>query len=218
MTAKPKGRGDILSAPLSHPGYPNMAEVTRVPLQPLSRGSLLMLFLGVLLGLAIAGAYAWITAPKGVSVDTVTAGTGDNPKATDVVFVHYTGKLEDGTVFDQSQDIPLPVQGILPAGTPLPLQQMVPGFRDAAMQMQRGGKYKVEIPAALAYGEAGRMDPQTGQGVPPNSDLTFDIELVDFMPLPEVEERFKRLQEAMMLQQQQQGAGNGAAPPAPVPT
>ena len=195
-----------------------MAEVTRVPLQPLSRGSLLMLFLGVLLGLAIAGAYAWFTIPR-VDVDTVTAGKGESPKADDVVFVHYTGKLADGTVFDQSQNIPLPVQGILPAGTPLPLQQMVPGFREAAMKMQRGGKYVVEIPASLAYGEAGRMDPQTGQGVPPNSDLTFDIELVDFMPLPEVEARFQRLQQAMMQQQQQQGAPGapGAAPPAPAP-
>ena len=195
-----------------------MAEVTRVPLQPLSRGSLLMLFLGVLLGLAIAGAYAWITAPPGVDVTEVRAGTGDNPKATDVVFVRYTGKLKDGTVFDKSQDIPLPVPGVLPEGTPLPLEQMVPGFREAAMQMQRGGKYTVEIPAAKAYGETGRMDPQTGQGVPPNSDLTFDIELVDFMPLPEVEAKFQQLQQMMMQQQQgAQGAAPGGASPAPAP-
>ena len=93
-----------------------MAEVTRVPLKPISRGSLVMLFLGIVIGLAIAGAFAWATAPKGVDVEVVKAGTGDNPKATDVVFVHYTGKLADGTVFDQSQAIPLPVQGILPEG------------------------------------------------------------------------------------------------------
>ena len=195
-----------------------MAEVTRVPLKPLSRGSLLMLILGILIGLAIAAAYAWATAPKGVDVEEVRAGTGEHPKADDVVFVRYTGKLKDGTVFDQSQDIPLPIPGVLPAGTPLPLANMVPGFRDAALQMQKGGKYKVEIPAALAYGEQGRMDPQTGQGVPPNSDLTFDIELVDFMPMAEVEQRFQRLQ-AMMAQQAPQG-GEGAAPggaPAPAP-
>ena len=195
-----------------------MAEVTRVPLQPLSRGSLLMLFVGIALGIALAAGFAWLTAPKGLSVETVRAGTGENPKATDVVFVHYTGKLEDGTVFDQSQAIPLPVPGILPEGTPLPLEQMVPGFREAALQMQRGGKYEVFIPAAKAYGEMGRMDPQTGQGVPPNANLTFEIELVDFMPLPEVQERFDQLQ--MMMAQQQQGAeqGEGGAVPAPVPT
>jgi len=193
-----------------------MAEVTRVPLQPVSRQSLVMLFLGIVIGLAIAGAVAWWVQPKGVSVETVTAGTGDNPKADDVVFVHYTGKLEDGTVFDQSQDIPLPIQGILPAGTPLPLEGMVPGFREAVVQMQRGGKYTVEIPAEKAYGELGRMNPQTGEGVPPNADLTFEIELVDFMPLAEAEQRFQTLQQMVMQQQLQQGA-EGGAPGGPEP-
>jgi len=186
-----------------------MAEVTRVPIQPISRGSLVMLFIGIVIGLLIAAAFAWATAPKGVSIDEIRAGTGDNPTAEDVVFVHYTGKLADGTVFDQSQPLPLPVEGILPEGTPLPLQNMVPGFREAALQMQRGGKYTVEIPADKAYGAEGRMNPQTGEGVPPNSDLTFEIELVDFMPMEEVEARFNRLQQ-MMMQQQLEG-GDAAA-------
>jgi FKBP-type peptidyl-prolyl cis-trans isomerase FkpA len=190
-----------------------MAEVTRVPIKPISRGSLAMLFLGILIGLAIAGAFAWATAPKGVDVDVVKEGTGDNPKATDVVFVHYTGTLADGTVFDKSQPIPLPVEGILPAGTPLPLENMVPGFREAALQMQRGGKYKVEIPAEKAYGAEGRINPQTGEGVPPNADLTFDIELVDFMPMAEVERRFQAIQQ--MMAQQAAPAGEGGAAPAP---
>lgn len=186
-----------------------MAEVTRVPIQPISRGSLVMLFIGIVIGLLIAAAFAWATAPKGVSIDEIRAGTGDSPTAEDVVFVHYTGKLADGTVFDQSQPLPLPVEGILPEGTPLPLQNMVPGFREAALQMQRGGKYTVEIPADKAYGAEGRMNPQTGEGVPPNSDLTFEIELVDFMPMEEVEARFNRLQQ-MMMQQQLEG-GDAAA-------
>jgi FKBP-type peptidyl-prolyl cis-trans isomerase FkpA len=188
-----------------------MAEVTRVPLQPVSRGSLVMLFLGIVLGLAIAGAFAWWTAPKGVSIDVVRAGTGEHPKATDVVFVHYTGKLADGSVFDQSQPINLPVQGILPEGMPLPLENMVPGFREAALQMQRGGKYTVEIPAEKAYGAEGRINPQTGEGVPPNADLTFEIELVDFLPMAEVEQRFQVLQQ-MMAQQQGEPSEGGAAP------
>ncbi len=191
-----------------------MAEVTRVPIKPISRGSLVMLFLGIVIGLAIAGAFAWFTAPKGVSIDEIRAGTGDSPKATDVVFVHYTGKLADGTVFDKSQPIPLPVPGILPEGTPLPLENMVPGFREAALQMQRGGKYTVEIPADKAYGAEGRINPQTGEGVPPNADLTFEIELVDFMPMAEVERRFQTLQQ-MMAQQAPAGEGGAAAPPQP---
>src|SRR5690606_40201642 len=194
-----------------------MAEVTRVPLKPISRGSLVMLFAGILIGLLIAAAFAWFTAPKGVSVEEVRAGTGDSPTASDVVFVHYTGKLEDGTVFDQSQPLPLPVEGILPEGTPLPLENMVPGFREAALQMQRGGKYTVEIPADKAYGAEGRMNPQTGEGVPPNADLIFEIELVDFMPMAEVDRRFQTLQQ-MMAQQQAPAAGADGAPvPQPQP-
>lgn len=193
-----------------------MAEVTRVPLQKVSRGSLVMLFVGIVIGLLIAGAVAWFMAPKGVSVEEVVAGTGDNPKPTDVVFVRYTGKLEDGTVFDQSQDTPWPIPGIMPEGAPLPLEGMVPGFREAALQMQKGGKYEVWIPAAKAYGETGRMNPQTGEGIPPNADLTFEIELVDFMPMAEAESRFQQLQ-MMMMQRQQQGEGGTAPAPAPQP-
>src|SRR5688572_21008902 len=194
-----------------------MTEVTRVPVKPISRGSLVMLFVGILIGLAIAGAFAWATAPKGVDVEVVRAGAGESPKATDVVFVHYTGKLADGTVFDQSQPIPLPVPGILPEGTPLPLENMVPGFLEAALQMQRGGKYTVEIPADKAYGAEGRMNPQTGEGVPPNADLTFDIELVDFMPMAKVERRFEQIQQMMAQQALPQAEGGAAPAPTPAP-
>jgi FKBP-type peptidyl-prolyl cis-trans isomerase FkpA len=185
-----------------------MAEVTRVPLQPVSRQSLLMLFLGIVIGLAIAGAVAWWMQPKGVSIETVQAGTGDSPDAEDVVFVHYTGRLADGTVFDQSQDTQLPIEGILPQGTPFPLQGVFPGFREAAMRMQRGGRYVVEIPADKAYGES----PPPGSPIPPNADLTFEIELVDFMPMAEAEQRIQRLQQAMMQQMQQEGAEGQTAP------
>ena len=194
-----------------------MAEVTRVPLKPVSRGSLLMLFLGIAIGLAIAGAFAWFTAPKGVSVEEVRAGTGESPTATDVVFVHYTGRLTDGSVFDKSEPIPLPVPGVLPEGTPLPLENMVPGFREAALQMQRGGKYTVEIPADKAYGAEGRINPQTGEGVPPDADLIFDIELVDFMPMAELERRVQVMQQMMATQQPPAEGGAGEATPAPAP-
>jgi FKBP-type peptidyl-prolyl cis-trans isomerase FkpA len=194
-----------------------MAEVTRVPLKPVNKWSLIMLFVGILLGVALSAAYAYVTVPR-VDVDEVRAGTGGNPKPTDVVFVRYTGKLEDGTVFDKSQDLPLPIPGILPEGTPLPLEGMVPGFREAAVQMQKGGKYTVFIPASKAYGETGRMNPQTGEGVPPNADLTFEIELIDFMPMADAEAKFQQLQQQMMMQQMQQQGAEGGAPPAPAPS
>ena len=72
----------------------------------------------------------------------------------------------------------------------------------------------VHIPAAKAYGAEGNLNPQTGEGVPPNADLTFEIELVDFLPLPEAQRRFAMLQQLMQQQQPPAGEG-GAGQPAP---
>ena len=190
-----------------------MAEITRVPLKPVARGSVPMLFLGILIGLLIAAAFAWFTAPASVELEVVEAGEGANPGPSDVVFVRYKGMLEDGTVFDESQDQPLPIPGVLPEGVPLPLSQMVPGFREAAVQMQKGGKYLASIPAEKAYGAEGRMNPETGEGVPPNSDLTFEVELVDFMTENEFQQRIRAIQQ--MMQQMQQGQGQGQDMPTP---
>ena len=193
-----------------------MAEVTRVPLQPVSKGSILMLLLGIVIGALIAGGVAWwLARPATVDVEEVTAGTGEHPKETDVVFVKYVGKLEDGTKFDESQPAPWPIPGIMPEGTPMRLDGVIPGFKEAILQMQKGGKYKVEIPADKAYGAS----PPPGSPIPPNADLVFEMELVDFMPLADAEAKYQQLQMAMMKQQ-----GGGAAPapggapaPAPVP-
>jgi FKBP-type peptidyl-prolyl cis-trans isomerase FkpA len=193
-----------------------MAEVTRVPIQPIRKGSLTKLWIGIAVALVAALALAWWTMPRGVSVEEVAAGTGASPGENDVVFVHYVGKLEDGTVFDQSQEIPLPVEGIFPEGTPLPLEGMIPGFTEAAVQMKKGGKYLVEIPADKAYGEEGSANPQTGeQVIPPNSDLTFDVELVDFMSRQDFERRVQAIQQMMQMQQGAPGAPNGAPAPQP---
>lgn len=188
-----------------------MAEVTRVPLKPISRGAVLMLVLGILIGIGLSAAYSYFTVPR-ISVSTVTAGTGEHPKKDDVIFVRYTGKLDDGTVFDQAQDQQWPIAGVMPEGTPLPLENMLPGFRDAVIQMQKGGKYVATIPAEMAYG----ANPPPGSPIPANADLTFEIELVDFMPMAEAEGRFKRLQEMMMSQQQGQPDPGAAPAPAPV--
>ena len=189
-----------------------MAEVTRVPLQPTNRNSLIMLFLGIVIGALLAGGVAWWMARPGtVDVEETQAGTGGNPKETDVVFVHYVGKLEDGTEFDRSQPTPWPIPGIMPEGTPMRLDGVVPGFKDAILQMQKGGKYTVTIPSDKAYGAM----PPPGSPIPANADLTFEIELVDFMPLADAEAKFLQLQ-AAMAQQQPQG-GEGGAAPAPAP-
>lgn len=174
-----------------------MAEVTRVPLQPIAKGSLTKLWLGVLVAVLLAAVLVWVSLPKGLSVDVVRAGEGESPTAEDVVFVNYTGKLADGTVFDQSQSMPLPIPGIFPDGTPLPLGDMIPGFRDALLQTQKGGQYEIFIPADQAYG----ADVPEGGPIPPNSDLYFDIEVIDFMSRDEFQSRVSTFQQMMMQQQ-----------------
>ncbi|WP_137681055.1 FKBP-type peptidyl-prolyl cis-trans isomerase [Aurantiacibacter suaedae] len=186
-----------------------MTEVTRVPLQPIAKGSLTKLWLGVAAAVALGAGVAWAAMPAGVSIETVTEGSGESPGPTDVVFVKYTGKLADGTVFDQSQPANWPVPGILPDGAPMALDQVIPGFRDAMVQMQKGGKYTVEIPSDMAYGAS----PPPGAPIPPNADLVFDVEMVDFMTREEAEARYNRMMQAM--QQQMPAMGPEGAMPAP---
>lgn len=189
-----------------------MTEVTRVPLQPIAEGSLTKLWIGIVLAVVAAAALAWYAAPRGLDVETVTAGSGPNPAPTDVVFVRYVGTLEDGSVFDQSQDIPLPIEGIFPDGNPLPLETMIPGFADGAQRMQKGGTYILTIPAAQAYGAEGRTDPQGNVVIPPNETLTFEVEMVDFMTMADFERRLATLQQAMQMGGPDGMMGDPAAP------
>ncbi len=193
-----------------------MTEITRVPIQPIAKGSLAKLWIGVLLAVLLGAGLAWSAMPKGVRVDVVREGAGASPSKTDVIFVNYTGRLADGTVFDQSRDVPLPVEGIFPKGSPLPLGQMIPGFAEGAVKMKKGGKYTLFIPADKGYGDKGQTDQQGNVVIPPNSDLTFDIELVDIMPEEDFQRRLQVLQQIMQQQQQQQGGGaEGAGRPMP---
>jgi FKBP-type peptidyl-prolyl cis-trans isomerase FkpA len=171
---------------------------------------------GIFLAVLIAAGLAWAAMPKGVTVDVVAEGTGPSPSKEDVIFVRYTGKLADGTVFDQSQDVQLPVQGLLPAGSPLPLARMIPGFADGAVRMKKGGKYTLFIPADKGYGAEGQKDQQGNQVIPPDSDLTFDVELIDFMSEADFQQRLQVLQQAMQMQRGQ-GAEGGQSAPAPAP-
>lgn len=195
-----------------------MTEITRVPIQPIAKGSLTGLWLGIAAAVALAAGLAWAAMPKGVDVDVVAEGTGPSPSRDDVVFVRYTGKLADGTVFDQSQDVQIPIPGLLPEGSPLPLGQgMIPGFIDGVVQMKKGGRYTLFIPGDKAYGPEGRADQQGNQVIPPNADLTFEIELVDFMSEADFQRRIQVLQQAMQMQQMQGAQPGGEGPPMPAP-
>ena len=92
-----------------------MTEITRVPLQPLAKGSISKIWLGVAaLGLAGA-ALATVGKPPLVSVQTLVKGTGASPTLEDVVLINYQGQLPNGTVFDQQDHAVMPVQGSLGA-------------------------------------------------------------------------------------------------------
>ena len=188
-----------------------MTEVTRVPLQPIAKGSLTKLWIAVIALILVGAGLAWAAVPKGVKVETLVEGTGPAPEASDVAFVRYVGRLPDGTVFDESQDIPLPVEGIFPEGNPLPLDRMVPGFTEGATQMQKGGKYRLTIPASMGYGEEGRQDQMGNQVIPPNSDLVFEVEMIDFMSAQDFEQKIQALQQAMQMQQNLGGPNGGDA-------
>jgi len=104
----------------------------------------------------------------------VAVGTGAEPKAGDTVSVSYTGWLSsDGTKFDSSLESGTPFEFKLGAG------EVIPGWDEGVATMRVGGKRRLIIPAELAYGEAGR--PPT---IPPNAELTFDIELLQVKAAP----------------------------------
>ncbi|WP_324828274.1 FKBP-type peptidyl-prolyl cis-trans isomerase [Qipengyuania zhejiangensis] len=186
-----------------------MTEITRVPLQPIAKGSLTKLWLGVLVAILLGAGLAWASLPKGLSIDTIAQGTGESPKLGDVVFVNYVGKLKDGTEFDRSQPLPIP-PGLFPDGNPLLLEEgaIIEGFITGLQQMQKGGKYTLTIPAEQAYG----AEPPAGSPIPANADLVFDVEVVDFMSKDDFQARAAAMQQMMQQQEQQGGPGQQQAP------
>lgn len=182
-----------------------MTEITRVPLRPIGKGSLTKLWLGVAAAVLLAAAIAWAAVPAGVEVETIAEGSGPSPTTADVVFIKYVGKLADGTEFDRSRELPFPTGGLLPEGMPMQLSGVVPGFAEGLLKMQKGGKYRLTIPADKAYGDS----PPEGSPIPKNADLVFDVELVDFMSEADAQRRFQALQQMIQMQQGAQQGEQG---------
>ena len=107
-----------------------------------------------------------LSTPSGLYYEVIQAGSGEKPKPTDTVKVHYTGKLIDGTKFDSSVDRGEPAE--------FPLNGVIPGWTEGLQLVGVGGKLKLYIPSKLGYGEQG-----AGGSIPPNATLIFDIELLE---------------------------------------
>jgi len=102
---------------------------------------------------------------SGLQYEVVAEGSGESPKASDVVKVHYTGTLIDGTKFDSSVDRNEPAE--------FPVGGVIKGWTEALQLMKPGAKFKLAIPSDLAYGPQGRPS------IPANSVLLFDVELLE---------------------------------------
>ena len=156
--------------------------------RPDRRGRAVSLWIGFLLVIGAGVALAWLGAhsvrQRTVQVETLEPGQGPMVQPQDGVLIDYEGRLADGKVFDSSAGKgPVPVL----------VSQVIPGFAEALIRMQEGGRYKIHIPSKLGYG----ANVPAGGPIPPNADLDFDVKVVKVVP-----------NAAAMMQ-----SGGGGAPP-----
>ncbi len=111
----------------------------------------------------------WTTTDTGLKYRDVKVGDGPSPEPGDMVVVHYTGTLKDGTKFDSSRDRDEPFS------FPIGRGQVIEGWDEGVMTMKVGGKRELVIPPDLGYGERGTPD----GAIPPNAELHFDVELLE---------------------------------------
>lgn len=108
-----------------------------------------------------------ITTESGLQYQDQEIGQGATPKKGQTISVHYTGRLENGFVFDSSHKRNKPFPFILGVG------EVIKGWDEGLITMQVGGKRTLVIPSNLAYGS------QEIPGlIPANSTLIFEVELV----------------------------------------
>jgi len=105
---------------------------------------------------------------SGLIYSEIKPGTGDSPKASDRVKVHYHGTLRDGTVFDSS----------VKRGEPatFPLSGVIPCWTEGVQLMKVGGKSKLVCPSSIAYGDRG-----SPPNIKPGAPLVFEVELIEIV-------------------------------------
>jgi peptidylprolyl isomerase len=113
----------------------------------------------------------WTTTETGLQYFDHVVGDGDNPQDRGVVFVEYSGFLEDGTMFDSSYKRAEGFRFVIGAS------QVIKGWDEGVATMKVGGKRQLKIPGDLAYGPRGKPP-----RIPPDATLVFDVELLDVSP------------------------------------
>jgi FKBP-type peptidyl-prolyl cis-trans isomerase FkpA len=112
--------------------------------------------------------------PSGLGYTMLHAGTGAKPAADATVLVNYIGYLSaTGAVFDQAMQTPMPVGGV------------IPGFSEGLQLLAKGSIARLCIPASMGYGT------QAAGSIPANSDLIFQVELLDFRTAAEMADMAK---------------------------
>ncbi len=101
--------------------------------------------------------------PTSLQIEDLTVGTGATAAVGDTVSVGYIGTFLDGRVFDPG---PGPISFQIGAG------RVIPGFEQGIIGMRVGGKRRITVPSALAYGSSGNST------IPPNTPLRFEVTLV----------------------------------------
>lgn len=109
---------------------------------------------------------------SGLEYEELECGDGTEVARGDVITVHYTGTLDDGTEFDSSE-------GGEPATFPLESGSLIEGWVEGIPGMKEGGRRKLTIPPELGYGEAGY--PPT---IPADATLIFEVEIISIEEAP----------------------------------
>ncbi|MBA15744.1 MAG: FKBP-type peptidylprolyl isomerase [Sphingomonas sp.] len=197
-----------------------MSSVTAVPLQPVKKGYLLWLWLGLIAAALVAVLLAWQgtrgavaaslsdaqtdrflavhgalpgirTLPSGVQYEVLRDGTGPTPNDGDYTLVSMEGRLRNGQVFQPRE-----------ASSPMRIGDAIPGFNDVLKLMPKGSRYRFWIPPAQGYGN----NPPPMTGITKDSVLVFDVEMLNFISEAELRE----IQMQQMMQQGGMPPGGGA--------
>lgn len=152
--AEPPSAGDAKPTPVPTPAAKSPPVAPEYPVDPAFEGK----------------PVSTKTLAGGLLVEDFVIGTGEEAKPGSDVSVHYVGTLDDGTMFDTSHKRNRPFAFTIGEG------RVIKGWDQGVPGMKVGGKRRLTVPAELAYGER-----KKGK-IPPNSQLTFTIELVESIP------------------------------------